>query len=191
MRTSTSARLKQIMSERNLKQVDIIKQSEPLQKKFNIKMSKSALSQYVNGVQLPDQHRIFLLSRSLNVNEPWLMGYDVPKERQVSDDILETTHNEHYDRSKQQKVLTPEALMLDNIKQVVKDLEFERQKKVFDFAEQQLAEQKKIAQFPSTSKVETLAAHSSDPDKKYSLEKIEEINQHLDKIDKEHGIKKD
>ena len=42
-RVKTSARLKQLMSERNLKQVDILRLSEPYQKELNIKMSKSTL----------------------------------------------------------------------------------------------------------------------------------------------------
>lgn len=80
-RVSSGLRLKQIMDERNLKQVDILRMSEPMQKKLGIKMSKSALSQYVNGVQSPDQDRIYLLSKTLDINEAWLMGYDVEKHR--------------------------------------------------------------------------------------------------------------
>lgn len=85
MKESTSDRLKQIMRERNLKQVDILKLSIPHQKELGIKMSKSTLSQYVNGVQSPDQDRLYLLSKTLNVSEPWLMGYSVDRER-VPDD---------------------------------------------------------------------------------------------------------
>lgn len=78
---TTSDRIKQIMSERNLKQVDILEMSKPFQKEFDIKLGKSALSQYVNGIQTPDDKKIFLLSKTLNVSEPWLMGYDVDRER--------------------------------------------------------------------------------------------------------------
>lgn len=52
MRSSNpSERLKQLMSERNLKQVEILEKSLPYQKELGIKMGKSTLSQYVNGVQ--------------------------------------------------------------------------------------------------------------------------------------------
>nr|5A7L_A Chain A, CI [Lactococcus phage TP901-1] len=78
MQTDTSNRLKQIMAERNLKQVDILNLSIPFQKKFGIKLSKSTLSQYVNSVQSPDQNRIYLLAKTLGVSEAWLMGFDVP-----------------------------------------------------------------------------------------------------------------
>lgn len=44
-------------------------------------ISKSAMSQYVSGKFAPKQTRIYLLAKALNVNEAWLMGYDVPMER--------------------------------------------------------------------------------------------------------------
>lgn len=78
---TTSNRLKEVMKERNLKQVDILNKSKPYQKKYNITLSKSHLSQYVNGKSQPDQHKLFILAETLNVNEAWLMGYDVKKER--------------------------------------------------------------------------------------------------------------
>lgn len=78
---SPSERLQYIMAERALKQVDILNLSIPYQKETGISMGKSALSQYVNGKQEPDQHRIYLLSKTLGVNEAWLMGFDTIKER--------------------------------------------------------------------------------------------------------------
>ncbi|WP_190288335.1 helix-turn-helix domain-containing protein [Lactococcus protaetiae] len=78
MKTDTSNRLKQLMSERSLKQVDILNLSNPYQKKYGIKLSKSTLSQYVNGIQSPDQNRIYLLAQTFGVSEAWLMGFDVP-----------------------------------------------------------------------------------------------------------------
>ncbi|HEL1580716.1 TPA: helix-turn-helix domain-containing protein [Streptococcus suis] len=79
---STAERLKTIMQERNLKQVDVIEKSKPFQEQLGIKLGKSALSQYVNGVQSPDQHKLTLLSLTLDISEAWLMGYDVPRERE-------------------------------------------------------------------------------------------------------------
>ena len=81
IKDDTSTRLKQIMAERNLKQVDIINLSLPFQKKLDITMSKSHLSQYVNGKSSPDQHKLYLLAQTLGVNEAWLLGYDVPKKQ--------------------------------------------------------------------------------------------------------------
>ena len=44
---------------------------------------KSALSQYISGAFEPKQDRIYLMAQALNVSEAWLMGLDVPMERQV------------------------------------------------------------------------------------------------------------
>ena len=47
------------------------------------KIPKSALSQYISGAFEPKQDRIYRMAQALNVNETWLMGLDVPMERQV------------------------------------------------------------------------------------------------------------
>ena len=78
---STADRLQQLMSEKSLKQVDIIELSKHFQDKLDVKLGKSALSQYVNGIQTPDQKKLALLALTLDVSEAWLMVYDVPKER--------------------------------------------------------------------------------------------------------------
>nr|DAN18774.1 MAG TPA: repressor protein [Caudoviricetes sp.] len=80
----TSDRLRELMAEKNWKQVDIINHSKQFQEKLGVKLGKSALSQYVNGVQAPDQKKLALLALTFDVSEAWLMGYDVPREREVS-----------------------------------------------------------------------------------------------------------
>lgn len=45
------------------------------------KIPKSAMSQYVSGSFQPKQKRMHLIAMALNVDEAWLMGYDVPMER--------------------------------------------------------------------------------------------------------------
>ena len=79
MKSTTSQRLAEIMKERNLRQVDILRKSEPFQKKLGVKMGKSALSQYLSGKSVPDQDKLVLLAQTLDVNEAWLMGFDAPK----------------------------------------------------------------------------------------------------------------
>lgn len=44
---------------------------------------KSAISQYLSGYAKPKQDRIYLIAKALDINEVWLMGYDVPMERQA------------------------------------------------------------------------------------------------------------
>lgn len=80
-KTSTSIRLKQLMSERNLRQVDILEACKPYSNRFGIQIQKSDLSQYVSGKTEPKQDKLSILGMALGVNEAWLMGYDVPSER--------------------------------------------------------------------------------------------------------------
>ena len=95
--SNTSKRLQEIMKEKNYRQVDILNICEPYCKKFNIKLNKNDLSQYVNGKVEPGQEKLSILSLALDVSEVWLMGYDVPKARNsiisvnhknISDEIL-------------------------------------------------------------------------------------------------------
>lgn len=80
-KVDTSVRLLQIMQERGLKQADILRLCEPIAAKYGVKIGKSALSQYVSGRVKPTQTPLYILGQALNVNEAWLMGFDVPRER--------------------------------------------------------------------------------------------------------------
>lgn len=81
MKENTAQRLARIMNERNLRQVDILKKSERFQKELGIKLRKSALSQYVSGKSIPDQDKLVLLAKTLDVSEAWLMGYDTNEQQ--------------------------------------------------------------------------------------------------------------
>ena len=61
-----------------------IRQSE-LCKLANV--PKSSLSLYLSGAYEPKQDRIYSMAKALNVSEAWLMGYDVPMERDVPKNI--------------------------------------------------------------------------------------------------------
>lgn len=83
MKTTTTAdRLKEIMIERKIKQIDILNLAKPICEKYNVKLAKNDLSQYVNGKVEPGQDKLTVLGLALNVSEAWLMGYDVPKSRE-------------------------------------------------------------------------------------------------------------
>jgi transcriptional regulator with XRE-family HTH domain len=79
--STTSTRLKQIMSERNLRQVDIIEKARPFCEKYGVKLAKNDLSQYVNGKVEPGQEKLTILGMALDVSEAWLMGYEVSMDR--------------------------------------------------------------------------------------------------------------
>lgn len=44
-------------------------------------ISNGSMSQYFSGYVSPKQNRIYLLAKALNVDEVWLMGYDVPMDK--------------------------------------------------------------------------------------------------------------
>ena len=92
MKENTAQRLAQIMDDRNLRQVDILKQSEKFQKELGIKLGKSALSQYVSGKSIPDQDKLVLLSKTLGVSEAWLMGYDTNESTDVKKESIDLSN---------------------------------------------------------------------------------------------------
>ena len=79
---TTADRLRYLMEKRSLKQTDILAASKPFCKKYDIKLSKSDLSQFVSGKVKPGQEKMTILALTLNVSEAWLLGLDVPMERQ-------------------------------------------------------------------------------------------------------------
>lgn len=77
----TADRLRYLMDKRGLSQSDIIDLVKPYCKDLGVKIGKSAISQYVNGKHEPTQRSLTALGLALNVSEGWLMGLDVPMER--------------------------------------------------------------------------------------------------------------
>ena len=82
--SNTAERLQQLMRERGIKQADILEIAEPYCRKFGTTLARNALSQYVSGKVAPKQDRLMVLGNALNVSEVWLMGYDVPMERNAT-----------------------------------------------------------------------------------------------------------
>lgn len=83
---TTAARLREVMDERNLKQVDILNAAKPFCEQCGVKLGRNDLSQYVSGKVTPGQWKLTVLGLALDVSEVWLMGYDVPMKRT---DLLE------------------------------------------------------------------------------------------------------
>ena len=78
--TSFSVRLSSAMALRRVKQIDFVHAAE----KFNIKLGKSHMSQYVSGKTVPRADIAHFLAAFLQVNEQWLMGEDVPMDQDVT-----------------------------------------------------------------------------------------------------------
>ena len=69
-----SVRIKKALKIKGMKQAELCKLAN---------IPKSSLSQYLSGDFEPKQDRIYLIAKALNVSEAWLMGFDVPMERQA------------------------------------------------------------------------------------------------------------
>ena len=71
---SCSKRIAEALKIKGMKQYELCKLAN---------VPKSSLSLYLSGAYEPKQERVYDMAKALNVNEAWLMGYDVPMERQV------------------------------------------------------------------------------------------------------------
>ena len=67
-------RLSYAIRTKGVKKIDLCK---------SLDIPKSALSHYISGKYEPKQDRIHMLALALNISEAWLMGYDVPMDRQT------------------------------------------------------------------------------------------------------------
>lgn len=72
---SLQYRLYEAMTAKGKKAVDLTR---------DLQIPKSAISQYLSGKsQKMDSERLYKIARYLGVSEPWLLGYDVPMERET------------------------------------------------------------------------------------------------------------
>ncbi len=80
-------RIEKALIIRKMKQADLCKLAH---------IPKSSLSLYLRGAYEPKKDRIYLMAQALNVSEAWLMGYDVPMERDemALPDSINLTDNE-------------------------------------------------------------------------------------------------
>lgn len=179
---NTSTRLKQIMKERNLRQVDLLEMVRPFCEKYNLKINKSDLSQYLSGKVKPGQEKLSMLGMALNINETWLMGYDVPKEKQfetknISLSQNETTLLESFNALNDlgmKKVITYTKDLLDNPKYKKDDNKIPELPK----------NKKEIWEEPGKEHLMPIACHDdnlTDEEKVIVNKKINEILNNLDK----------
>lgn len=58
-----------------------VREMTPIELSEKTGISKSSISQYMSGYSKPKNDRIYLISKALNISETWLMGYNVPMDR--------------------------------------------------------------------------------------------------------------
>lgn len=80
-------RLKKAIEINDYKQIDVVNKTAN-------KIDKSLLNKYLNGVSEAGNDKLSILAEALNVNEVWLMGYDVPmNETSMIDNAKENDNN--------------------------------------------------------------------------------------------------
>lgn len=117
---NTSIRLKQIMNDRNLRQVDILHLAEPYCKTYNVKLNKSDLSQFISGKVEPGQWKLTILGKALNVSEAWLMGYDVPMDPSY-DVLFSLAKDAEYNREFNELTEAEKILALNSVRDTQKN----------------------------------------------------------------------
>jgi transcriptional regulator with XRE-family HTH domain len=70
-----SNRIAEALRIKGMKQYELCKRAN---------VPKSSLSLYLSGAYEPKQDRVYDMAKALNVNEAWLMGYDVPMGRNAT-----------------------------------------------------------------------------------------------------------
>nr|DAY68049.1 MAG TPA: bifunctional HTH-domain containing protein/aminotransferase [Caudoviricetes sp.] len=93
---TTSERLKEAMSLRKMKQVDIMRSTG---------LDRGSVSHYVSGNYEPKNEAIFKMAKALDVNEMWLWGYDVPMERTAEQKKIQEDAEFHARILKDQELL--------------------------------------------------------------------------------------
>ena len=118
--SNCSERIATALSIRNMKQAELC---------MKTKIPKSAISQYIGGSFEPKQDRIYLIAKALDVSEAWLMGYDVPMER-----------NQKPNSPDEEKLTEGEKAMLELFRRIPE----ERQPEALELLQVALRMQKKL-----------------------------------------------
>lgn len=85
---SCAKRIKKALSIRNMTQSELCRRT---------KIATSAMSEYIKGLYDPKQDKIYIMAQALDVDPVWLMGFDVPMEKEdkkISPDELQLTEGE-------------------------------------------------------------------------------------------------
>lgn len=72
-------RLQIAMDNSNMKQVDLVEKTH---------LDKTLINKYLAGLMKAKQDKLTILADALNVNEVWLMGYDIPSNKKLHLDSL-------------------------------------------------------------------------------------------------------
>ena len=76
-----ASRIKKALEIRNMKQSELVALTG---------IGKSSISTYISGEYEPKQKNLYRIAKALDVSEAWLMGLDVPMEREKASDFAQS-----------------------------------------------------------------------------------------------------
>lgn len=151
----TKDRIKKALEVREMRQSELVEKTG---------IDKGQMSSYLAGRYKPKQKNLSLIAEALNVDEAWLMGYDVPMER--SSDLGFTT-SVSYDATNWMKHTANEQELLNHFSKLNLKGEEEAIKRVKeliyvpDYTENQ---EEWLIQTPGTRKLEKLTDNTENDD---------------------------
>lgn len=107
--------------QRRLEKALILRNMKPVELHEKTGISESLLSKYLSNNAVARQKKLTLLADALDVNEVWLMGYDVPMEKETisNNDFRYANHNG----------INTEGLTQEEIEEINQFVEFIKNKK--------------------------------------------------------------
>lgn len=152
-------RIKEALEKREITQTELADKA---------KIDKGQLSSYISGKYKPRQNNIDALSSALNVNEAWLMGFDVPMERHnVKASAEITVYKVHCETENESKLILS-----------YRELNNANQSRVRAYTENLLSTQKMEDELATATRYQqptTIAAHHEGNE--YTEDELKEIDQ--------------
>lgn len=126
-------RIQEALEIRNLKQTDLVEKTG---------IGKSSISTYISGEYEPKQRNIYKIAEALDVNEAWLMGHDVPMDRDIKpvkkikvninkrnlSEAIKTVLENSKKNSGEinwEKVIHSNKIFIDNVNQALRDITYQ------------------------------------------------------------------
>lgn len=109
------------MKKNNINQVELAEKT----KIYDKPISQSLINKYLKGKALARQNNIYILCKILDVDEAWIMGFDVPMQR-TPDELRGKNSNVRY---ADYNGLNTEGLTEEDIEEIKRFIEFIKNKK--------------------------------------------------------------
>lgn len=109
--------------QKRLEKALLVRNIKPVELHEKTGISESLISKYLSNKAIARQKKLTLLADALNVNEVWLMGYDVPMEKEVKKESFSDFRYASYNG------VDTKDLDEEDIEEINRFIEFIKQKK--------------------------------------------------------------